>query len=177
MQQNRHIILIGPMGSGKSTLGAALAAHLGLPFTDLDARIAAVAGRAIPDIFRAEGQAGFRTRETAALLGALDAPPSVIATGGGAILAETNRLAMHRAGWIAYLHVAPDVQLARIAGDSNRPLLNKDAPAQALAELQAQREPIYRAMADFILDSSTLPCARLVEVLAAAFRQHEDSRA
>lgn len=177
MQHGRHLVLIGPMGSGKSTLGSALAARLQRPFIDLDARIAAAAGMSIPAIFTDEGEPGFRDRESRALLEALDTPPSVIATGGGAVMRDANRSAMRRAGWIAWLDVAPEVQLARIADDDNRPLLGRDAPAQALAELQALREPIYRALADFRLDTGVQPPARLVELLATAFRQHEDSRA
>lgn len=177
MQHGRHIVLIGPMGSGKSTLGAALAARLRLPFIDLDTRIVAAAGMSVPEIFRAEGEPGFRARESRSLLQALDAPPSVIATGGGVVMREANRNAMRRAGWIACLHLAPELQLARVAGDGNRPLLGKDDPAPALAALQAQREPHYRALADFRLDTGALPPAQLVERLATAFRQHEDSRA
>lgn len=164
MHRRDHIFLVGAMGAGKSTLGAALAARLGLGFIDLDARIVAAAGMTIPAIFDCEGEAGFRTRETRALHAALMESPSVVATGGGVVLHEANRTAMRGAGLVVYLHVSADEQLRRVAGDGNRPLLATADPAQRLAQLQAQREPLYRDIADIILSTD----AQTPEQLAAA---------
>ena len=155
MQNRRHIVLIGPMGSGKSTLGRVLATRLQLPFVDVDADIVAAAGMSIPAIFTAEGEAGFRQRESLALAAALTSAPSVIATGGGAVLCADNRAAIQTAAAVVYLHVSADAQLRRIGGDSNRPLLTTEAPAQRLAALQAQREPLYRQLATCTIDTST----------------------
>lgn len=174
MQQLSHILLIGPMGSGKSTLGAPLAARLGLGFIDVDARIVATAGLSIPVIFDREGEAGFRTRETTALLEALREPPAVIATGGGAVLAEANRGAIRASGCVVYLHIHPDEQLRRVAGDHNRPLLDHIDPAGQLARLQAQREPLYRALADLTVDTSAQTSEQLAAALALRLSQPRD---
>ncbi|MDE2406939.1 MAG: shikimate kinase [Xanthomonadaceae bacterium] len=165
MQNHAHILLVGPMGSGKSTLGPALAARLGLAFLDLDAAIVAKAGISIPALFASEGEAGFRDRETQALADALQGAPAVIATGGGAVLREANRKAMQAAGTVVYLHVSPAEQLRRVSGDGNRPLLAGDAPAQRLAELQALREPWYREIADLIVDTSVQTPGQLAAAL------------
>lgn len=175
MQQHSRIILIGPMGSGKSTLGLALAERLGLGFIDVDQRIVAAAGRSVPAIFEAEGEPGFRRRETDALLAALHEAPAVIATGGGAVLALANREAIRAAGCVVYLHIAPDEQLRRVAGDRNRPLLDHADPAGQLARLQAQREPLYRELADFTVDTSAQTSEQLAAALAIRLTQDHDA--
>src|SRR6187402_168762 len=119
MRNAGHIILVGPMGSGKSTLGRGLATRLGLAFVDVDARIEAGAGHDIPSIFASEGEAGFRERETLALAEALAGESAVIATGGGAVLAGANRTAMREAGHVVYLQVDAVTQLARLAGETS----------------------------------------------------------
>ena len=160
------------MGSGKTTLGRALATRLGLAFRDVDARIAADAGCDIPVIFANEGDAGFRARESRVLAEVLDGEPAVIATGGGAVLAEANRNAMRDAGFVIYLQVDPATQLARLAGDTGRPLLDAPDRARRLADLQAIREPLYRDVAHHLFDSSALSpdaaAAALADLLATA---------
>lgn len=156
MQNREHIVLVGPMGSGKSTLGRALAARLARPYVDVDARIEADAGRSIAALFAAEGEAGFRAREARVLAAVLGEPAAVIATGGGAVLAEPNRTAMRDAGIVVYLQVDAATQLARLQGDASRPLLQAADRAQRLAQLQAQREPLYRAAAHLLFDASRL---------------------
>lgn len=175
MQNRDHILLIGPMGAGKSTLGLALAAQLGRTLLDVDAQIVAAAGKSIPAIFEQEGEAGFRERETQALRELINAPAAVIATGGGAVLREENRNAMRAAGIVVYLQVSPEIQLQRIAGDANRPLLNTDNPAQRLAALQAEREPLYRSTAQLCFDTSTLDAQAAASALIAritSFKSH-----
>lgn len=154
------------MGSGKSTLGPALAARLGLDFIDLDARVVAEAGCDIPAIFAGEGEAGFRMRESHALVAVLAGTPAVVATGGGAVLADANRNAMRSAGTVIYLQVDAAHQLARLAGDTGRPLLQGDDRAATLARLQAIREPLYRDAAHHALDTSALGTDEAVEALA-----------
>jgi len=175
--QKQHILLVGPMGSGKSTLGAALAARLGLGFVDVDACIVAMAGMSIPDIFATEGEAGFRDREAQALADALNHPPAVIATGGGAVLRQANRAAMQAAACVVYLHVSAQEQLRRIQGDRNRPLLGSDAPAQRLAELQSQREPLYRQIANLVIDTSVQTPEQLAAALVLRLHALKDPHA
>ena len=166
MQQAKHIVLIGPMGAGKSTLGAALAARLGLPFEDLDAHIVRDAGQSITAIFASEGEAGFRLLEARALGAALAQPAAVIATGGGVILAADNRAALRRHGLVVYLRIDPTIQLQRLQGDASRPLLQEADPAAVLARLQAQREALYRATAHLAFDSAALPVDAAASALA-----------
>jgi len=173
----RNIVLVGPMGSGKSHVGRLLAARLGLAFVDVDARIEADAGMPIPAIFAGEGEAGFRERERVALADVLAQDAQVIATGGGAVLADTNRAAMRAAGHVVYLHVDPAQQLRRLAGDTGRPLLTVPDRAQRLAELQALREPMYRAVADFVFETSALPPEAAADALAALIAHEEESPA
>lgn len=142
------------MGAGKTTLGRALAVRFALPFVDVDARIEADAGCTIAEIFQHEGESGFRIRESRILQDILSEPTAVIATGGGAVLAEGSREAMRGAGIVVYLHVDPNVQLARLEGDSTRPLLATPDRAHRLAQLQAQREPLYRQTAHLCFDTS-----------------------
>jgi len=164
----RNIVLVGPMGSGKSHLGRLLAARLALEFVDVDARIEAAAGIPITAIFAAEGEAGFRVRERTALAEALAGSGQVIATGGGAVLDAGNRAAMREAGRVIYLQVEPGEQLRRLAGDGGRPLLAVADRAQRLADLQAQREPLYREVADIVIETSARPPEALVEAIVEA---------
>ncbi|HSD15972.1 MAG TPA: shikimate kinase [Thermomonas sp.] len=177
MRNVGHILLVGPMGSGKSTLGRGLATQLGLAFVDLDARVVATAGCDIPTLFASEGEAGFRLRETRALAEALVGEAAVIATGGGAVLADANRAAMREAGRVVYLQVDAVTQLARLAGETGRPLLATADRVQRLADLQAVREPLYRGVAHHIVDTSALAPDAAVAALAALLATHEDTGA
>ena len=158
MHASALIVLVGPMGAGKTTLGRSLAARLGLGFADVDARVEAEAGQPIPAIFAGEGEAGFRRREARALAALLAGPPAVVATGGGAVLDPGNRAAMRAAGTVVYLAVDPAIQLARLRGDTGRPLLRAGDgdPARTLADLQARREPLYREAAHLVFDAGAL---------------------
>ena len=174
---DRNIVLVGPMGSGKSHVGRLLAARLGLAFVDVDTRIEADAGLAIPAIFAAEGEAGFRVRESRVLVDVLAQTGQVIASGGGAILASGNRAAMRAAARVVYLQVEPAEQLRRLAGDSGRPLLEVADRAQRLAELQALREPLYREVADLVFETGMLSPDAIAEKLAMAMAHDKDIRA
>ena len=154
MRKAGNIVLVGPMGSGKSAIGRVLATRLGRAFVDLDDSIEAHAGKVINAIFADEGEAGFRMRECSALAEALMTPAQVIATGGGAALDAGNRAAMRSAGTVVYLRVDSQEQLRRVAGDSARPLLDVADRGQRLADLQAQREPLYSEVADLAFDTS-----------------------
>jgi 3-dehydroquinate synthase len=170
MRNRDHIVLVGPMGSGKSTLGRALAARLGLGFIDVDERIVAEAGRSIAELFASEGEAGFRAREARTLAQALGEAAAVVATGGGAVLAEANRATMRGAGRVVYLRVDADAQLARLQGDSARPLLQGEDRARTLAALQATREPLYRAAAHLLFDTTQFAPDAAAAALAERLR-------
>ena len=142
--------LYGPPASGKSTLGRALAAAWGLPFVDLDARIAATAGKPIPRIFAEEGEPAFRRLESEALTAVTQQPgDAVVALGGGALLDAANRRRAEARGQVLVLEAAPETLLARAeAAQGKRPLLAGDSPAaraRRLQELLAAREAHYRS--------------------------------
>ncbi len=177
MHVPHHIVLVGPMGAGKTTLGQALAARLGRAFVDVDARIEADAGQSIPALFAAEGEAGFRRRESDALRAVLAGAPAIIATGGGAVLDAGNRAVMRAAGTVVYLSVDPETQLARLRGDTGRPLLQTADPARTLAALQAQREPLYRDAAHLVFDPGTLAPDAAAHALANQLAPLETSPA
>ncbi|MEO6228426.1 MAG: shikimate kinase [Thermomonas sp.] len=167
-----HIILVGPMGSGKSSIGQRLAWRLEREFIDLDARIEAEADTTIAEIFESQGESGFRLRECHALKDVLmKTEASVIATGGGAVLDEGNRRAMRDAGTVVYLQVEPAMQLRRLQGDRTRPLLAIDDPAQRLADLQYMREPLYRDVADVIFETTHHSTQDAADALAALLIQ------
>lgn len=138
---------MGFMGAGKTTLGAEVARRLSVPFLDLDGCIVRETGLTIPEIFEAEGEAGFRDRETRALRSLVKEPPGIIATGGGAFVVEENRRIMKQTGVSIWLDVPTEVLLARISGEE-RPLWQSGASAQGLAE---RRKSYYR-LADRILE-------------------------
>lgn len=146
-----RVFVVGPMGAGKTTIGKLLADDLGLEFKDVDREIEVRSGVDIPWIFDREGEAGFRARESAVLveLGQLDGV--LISTGGGAIMRPENRRLMGERGAVIYLHTTVEEQVRRTSRDRKRPLLQTEDPARVLRELMAQREPLYREVADIII--------------------------
>ena len=145
------VFMVGPMGSGKSTVGRHLAGLLGYSFVDSDAEIESRAGADIPWIFDVEGEAGFRRRETAVLKDLAEQPEAVIATGGGAILAEENRALMSSTGTVIFLNISVAQQLKRTGSGEGRPLLETGDREATLTRLMAEREPLYRSLADVII--------------------------
>jgi len=142
------------MGSGKTTIGRLLARKLSLPFFDSDHEIERRTGVRIPVIFDVEGESGFRQREVAVIADLMAQPALVLATGGGVVLNPANRVAVRRGGWVVYLDVPIRQLYERTRNDPNRPLLQVADPLGRLEELRAQRDPLYREVADFILDGS-----------------------
>jgi 3-dehydroquinate synthase len=141
-----HVFLIGMPGSGKTTVGRALAGLLRVPFVDLDREIEGAAGRTIPEIFESDGEPGFRELERTALAAAADGPASVVATGGGAVLSDVNRAVMRRTGLVLHLDVAEEAARGRLAKSRTvRPMLTDDG---AWSRLAAERRPIYHGIAD-----------------------------
>jgi len=163
----RSIILVGPMGAGKTTIGRLLATELSLPFLDTDREIEERSGADIPWIFDVEGEAGFRARETAMLDELTQLSDMVLATGGGIVMAPQN-LAYLRRGFVVYLHATVEQQVERTSRDRKRPLLQNDDPEAVLRRLFAIRDPLYREVADVVVDTDNRNPRMVVrEILAA----------
>jgi shikimate kinase len=161
------IFLVGPMGSGKSAVGRQLARMLRRDFLDSDAEIEARTGVDIAFIFEKEGEAGFRRREREAIDALTALPCIVLATGGGAVLDPANRAALASRGLVVYLDASVSQQLARTRSSSHRPLLETPDPAQRLAALMAEREPLYRELAVLVVDTD----GRMVREVAQEIRR------
>ena len=154
MNPAANLVLVGPMGAGKSTIGKRLARRFGLPFVDLDREIETRCGARIALIFEHEGEAGFREREHAALQRALSASGRVIATGGGAVLRADNRALMRAGGFVVWLRADVEQQLHRLRNDTSRPLLATPDREQRLRDMATLRDPLYREVADLVFQSS-----------------------
>ncbi len=148
----RGVALVGFMGAGKTVVGKALAAVLGAEFWELDERIEAVAGMAIPDIFTSSGEEAFRKIERIVVRDAVSRPGRVIATGGGAFVDPRNREALRAYGPVVFLDVTPETALARLGDDRARPLLAGDEREVMVRNLMAQRRPAY-AQADIVVST------------------------
>lgn len=147
-----NIILIGFMGSGKTTIGAALSDQLNRPFLDTDELIERQEGRSITDIFAAEGESYFRRKETEVLKRlSEDSVERIISVGGGTPLREENRKLLHRIGKVVYLKVSPETVYERIKGDIARPLLQGGNPMEKIRELLRARGRLYEEAADIVI--------------------------
>jgi shikimate kinase len=140
----RGVVLVGFMGSGKSSVGRVLARRFGAPFVDVDERIESAAGCRIRDLFGREGEPAFRVRERAALRDVLSVKGCVVATGGGAFADEENRALLRSYAPVVYLEAAVQTLLDRLAGDLGRPLLRGGDREEVVRELLSRREPGYR---------------------------------
>jgi shikimate kinase len=150
----QHLVLVGLMGSGKSTVARVLGERLGRRVVDSDTVVEERTGRTVREIFTTDGEPTFRALETAALLDALDDPePLVIAAAGGVVLSDTNRDALRRSGArVVWLCADPATLAERVRGAAHRPLLDADADADAtLRAMHQQRSELYREVADAIV--------------------------
>jgi shikimate kinase len=164
-----HLILIGPRGSGKTEVGKRVARLLGWTFVDIDALIEA-RGRTIAELFATEGEPGFRAVERAVIKTLALPARAVIATGGGAVLDAANRERLAGLGPVIYLHATVERLVARIAGSDRPPLTDAD-PTEEMRQVLAHREPLYRALANAVVDTDALDldtAARRVVQLAGA---------
>lgn len=156
-----NIFLVGLMGAGKTSVGRMLARRLNMEFFDADAEIERITGVKIPLIFEIEGETGFRAREEKMIeqLSAMNG--IVLATGGGAVISETNRRFLKSRGRVIYLRAAPEDLWRRTRRDRNRPLLQTADPLGKLRTLHEQRDPLYREVADLIVDTGSQSVAHL----------------
>ena len=141
------------MGAGKTTVGRLLARRLKRSFYDTDEEIERRCGVGIPVIFDIEGEAGFRARETQVIEELCALESAVLATGGGAVLAEKNRRMIAGCGSVIYLHARPPQLWQRVCHDRNRPLLATADPQKKLEELYAERDSLYREVADLVIET------------------------
>jgi shikimate kinase len=163
-----HLVLVGLMGSGKSTVGRIVAARLHRPFYDSDEMVEARTGRTVREIFESDGEAAYRPLETDALLDALaSSEPAVIAAAGGVVLAPVNRAALReRAGRVVWLRASPELLVGRAMRQDHRPLLDGD-PEAMLARMAADRQDLYAEVADEIIDIDELTPEQVAERVLA----------
>lgn len=170
----QRLLLIGYRGTGKSTVGRCLAQALGWAFFDCDEELERVAGCTIAEIFAHEGETGFREREAEILRQVCEGDKRVIATGGGVVLREANRLLMRQAGWIAWLRAKPQTILQRLQSDpstaARRPALTLRGGLAEIHTLLAQRTPLYAAIADYIVDTDSLSPAEVADAILSAWK-------
>ena len=163
--KNNNIFLVGLMGAGKTTIGRLLARRLNRRFIDSDHAIEARTGASIPWIFEIEGEASFRRRE-ADMIRELSAQQDIVlATGGGAVLNPESRALLAERGTVIYLRASVGSILQRTAHDRNRPLLQTADPKKRLEELLAQREPLYREIADLVIDTGRPNVQSMVQTI------------
>jgi shikimate kinase len=174
-----NLVLVGPMGAGKSSIGRRLASRLGLRFVDADRHLEEVTGATVPVIFECEGEAGFRAREATLLAELCAGRGQLVATGGGAVLDAGTRERLRATGFVVWLRLGIDQQLRRLARDASRPLLAGPDRRAKLEQLAVARDPLYAEVADLVFECGGLSLAVAVDRLAAelAQRWHREAAA
>lgn len=168
-----NLFLVGLMGAGKTSVGRLLARHLGKAFYDCDHEIERATGVKVAVIFEIEGEAGFRSRETKALAELVRRQNIVLATGGGAVLSAENRRLLTEYGTVVYLRAAPEDLWSRTRHDKNRPLLKTADPLEKLRDLYDERDPLYRAVANIVVDTGQQSVGSLAHRLEQQLLQHQ----
>lgn len=159
------------MGAGKTTVGKELARRRGVRFADCDHEIVARTGVSVPTIFEIEGEAGFRRRETQMMDELTRESDIVVATGGGVVMTPENRDLMRERGIVIYLNVPPQVLFERTRHDRNRPLLQVENPRQRIEELYLVRDPLYREVADVIVEGGRGNPGAMVRMIENALQK------
>jgi shikimate kinase len=165
-----NIILIGPMGAGKTTIGCQIAKVFDFEFYDSDREIEDRLGASVPMIFELQGEACFRKHEKNIIAELCMKTHIVLATGGGAILKKENQETLRRSGTIVYLSADIDHLLERTAKDTNRPLLQNDNPKEILIKQLIEREPIYQELSDIILTTNQMTVHSAVKELESRLK-------
>jgi len=169
---DQNIFLIGPMGSGKTSLGRRVAPRLGLDFIDLDEELERRCGVEVAVIFEIEGEAGFRERERELLAEVASGRGRLVATGGGSVLDPRNREVLHAHGLVVWLRTSVDQQLRRLERDRRRPLLAAPDRRERLTRMAEQRNPLYQEAAHLIFESRNRPMPAMAEALHECIRAH-----
>jgi len=172
-----NIFLVGLMGAGKTSVGRRLARRLGKTFFDCDEEIERATGVKIPVIFDIEGEAGFRAREARMLAELALRADIVLATGGGAVLSAENRRVLVGNGVVVYLRAVATDLWTRTRHDRNRPLLRTGEPLARLEQLYAERDPIYRSIADIIVDTGNQSLGSLAHRLEERLIERQSAAA
>lgn len=168
----RPVVLIGLMGAGKSSVGARLADILGVEFRDSDAEIEAAAAMTVPEIFERYGEPHFRDGERRVIARLLAGRPLVLATGGGAFMNAETRALIRRVAVSVWLKASLDLLVARTAGRTHRPLLNRGDPREILAGLIAERYPVYAEAAVTVESQPGLTHEQMAHRIVAALEEH-----
>jgi len=168
-----NIFLVGPMGVGKSTIGRQLALIFDMNFRDSDKEIEERTGASISLIFEIEGEAGFRKREKSIVAELVEMSNLVLATGGGVVLDEENRLHLKANGHVIYLRASVDDLLIRTAHSCGRPLLKTDNPRQRLETIFQQREHLYQEVADAIVETGHFTVTQVVKKVVKQIKKLE----
>jgi shikimate kinase len=167
-----NVFLVGPMGSGKTTIGKRLARLLQLEFQDCDEELEKQTGASVSLIFDVEGEQGFRERESVMLATLADKKNVLVATGGGVVMRAQNRALLRRSGLVVYLSTPVERQLARLDRDHSRPLLQTADKKQRLLQLAEKRNPLYEEVADIIYPSKEKSVRYVARKLAALINDH-----
>lgn len=172
--ERQNIFLIGPMGSGKTTIGKQLARKFGLDFYDCDHELERLTGASVNLIFDLEGEAGFRIREKQMLDTLTSKSGVLVATGGGAICNEDNRRVLRSRGFVVFLKTSVENQLRRLSHDKSRPLLQAEDREQRLRALSRVRNPLYAETADLIFSTRNASIHVTTRALAAAIARRQN---
>jgi shikimate kinase len=172
---NQNIFLIGPMGSGKTTIGKQLAKTFGLEFYDCDHELERLTGASVSLIFDLEGEAGFRLRESHVLEQLTAKKGVLIATGGGTVCTEENRRLLRSRGLVVYLKTSINNQLKRLNKDKSRPLLQAEDRTQRLQDLAKARNPLYDATADLVFSTRNSSVYQTAKTLSSTILERLDT--
>ena len=172
INQKGNIILIGPMGSGKTSTGKMLAKEMGYVFADTDEEVTKRTGVSIAYIFDVEGEEGFRKRECLALKECLNDNNKVLSTGGGIVLSKENRDLLQDRGTVVYLQTSIRFQVKRTASTNNRPLLQNKDPEETLEKLMLTRAPLYEEIADITIMTDNKSLQEMSKEIQRAINEH-----
>jgi len=171
---SQNIFLIGPMGSGKTTIGKHVARLLMMDFYDCDHELERQTGASVGLIFDLEGENGFRQRERQLLKQLSEKTGALISTGGGVVCSEENRALLRSRGFVVYLQTSIEKQLKRLSQDKSRPLLQTADRSQRLLDLARVRNPLYDATADLVYSTSSASVYASAKALSATILEQVD---
>ena len=172
INQKGNIILIGPMGSGKTSTGRILAKEMSYAFADTDEEVTKRTGVSIAYIFDVEGEEGFRKRECLALKECLNDNNTILSTGGGIVLSKENRDLLQDRGTVVYLQTSIRSQVKRTASTNNRPLLQDKDPEETLEKLMLTRAPLYEEIADITIMTDNKSLQEMSKEIQRTINEH-----